>query len=383
MIKKAHQQKDIQLTDTITRKVNLDFLTSSQLKTLLGEYNNHLKYIQDRLDITINQRQHKFTLSGDLTAVERGENILNKLADEALTATHITPEELHLIIQSSMSRVTEAREALEAQLADNDNVDGVEGVDGEDNSHNYTPISLRTRKGKIVPRGGNQQHYVKRILSSDVSFGVGPAGTGKTYLAVACAVDMLERNEIERILLVRPAVEAGEKLGFLPGDLTQKIDPYLRPLYDALYEMLGFEKVGKLLERQIIEVAPLAYMRGRTLNNSFVILDEAQNTTPEQMKMFLTRLGFGSRAVITGDITQVDLPRGHKSGLAQALQILGKIEEIHITKFDSKDVVRHQLVQKIVEAYDVFDEQQEAIKEARKQARLEEQARKQAENDKI
>ena len=345
---------------------------------MLGEYNNHLKYIQDRLDITITQRQHKFSLSGDLTAVERGEVILNKLADEAQTANHITPEELHLIIQSSMSRVTEAREALEAQLAD-DSVDGDE--DNGDNSHNYTPVSLRTRKGKIIPRGGNQQEYVKQILSSDVSFGVGPAGTGKTYLAVACAVDMLERNEIERILLVRPAVEAGEKLGFLPGDLTQKIDPYLRPLYDALYEMLGFEKVGKMIERQIIEVAPLAYMRGRTLNNSFVILDEAQNTTPEQMKMFLTRLGFGSRAVITGDITQVDLPRGHKSGLAQALQILGKIDEIHITKFDSKDVVRHQLVQKIVEAYGVYDEEQEALKEARKQARLEEQERKLAEQN--
>ena len=207
-----------------------------------------------------------------------------------------------------------------------------------------------------------------------MSFGVGPAGTGKTYLAVACAVDMLERNEIERILLVRPAVEAGEKLGFLPGDLTQKIDPYLRPLYDALYEMLGFEKVGKMLERQIIEVAPLAYMRGRTLNNSFVILDEAQNTTPEQMKMFLTRLGFGSRAVITGDMSQVDLPRGTQSGLRQALQILTPIEEIHITYFDSKDVVRHQLVQKIVQAYDVFDEEQEAEKLAKKQARLAEQA---------
>lgn len=181
---------------------------------------------------------------------------------------------------------------------------------------------------------------------------------------------MLERNEIERILLVRPAVEAGEKLGFLPGDLTQKIDPYLRPLYDALYEMLGFEKVGKLLERQIIEVAPLAYMRGRTLNNSFVILDEAQNTTPEQMKMFLTRLGFGSRAVITGDMSQVDLPRGTQSGLRQALHILSDIDEIHITKFDSKDVVRHQLVQKIVQAYDKFDEEQEAIKQAKKQERL-------------
>ena len=222
---------------------------------------------------------------------------------------------------------------------------------------------------------------MRDILSSDVSFGLGPAGTGKTSLAGGCAVDMLERNEIERILLVRPAVEAGEKLGFLPGDLTQKIDPYLRPLYDALYEMLGFDKVGKMLEKQIIEVAPLAYMRGRTLNNSFVILDEAQNTTPEQMKMFLTRLGFGSRAVITGDITQVDLPRGSKSGLAQAMEILSGIEEIHITKFDSKDVVRHQLVQKIVEAYDVFDEEQLALQEKRKFERMKEQERKQAIND--
>ena len=358
------------MTDAITRKVSLDFLTSSQLKVLLGEYNNHIKYIQDRLDITINQRQHDFTLSGDLTAIERAESILNKLADEAQTAKHISPEELHLIIQSSVSRASEAEE--EANRNE---------TNGEDDTlaEAFTPISLRTRKGKIIPRGGNQQQYVKRILTSDVSFGVGPAGTGKTYLAVACAVDMLERNEIERILLVRPAVEAGEKLGFLPGDLSQKIDPYLRPLYDALYEMLGFDKVGKMIEKQIIEVAPLAYMRGRTLNNSFVILDEAQNTTPEQMKMFLTRLGFGSRAVITGDITQVDLPRGHKSGLAQALQILSKIEEIHITKFDSKDVVRHQLVQKIVEAYDYFDEEQESLKEARKLARIAEQDRRMVE----
>ncbi|MDO5770374.1 MAG: PhoH family protein [Psychrobacter sp.] len=358
------------MTDAITRKVSLDFLTSPQLKVLLGEYNNHIKYIQDRLDITINQRQNEFTLSGDLTAIERAESILNKLADEAQTAKHISPEELHLIIQSSVSRASEAEE--EANRNE---------TNGEDDTlaEAFTPISLRTRKGKIIPRGGNQQEYVKRILTSDVSFGVGPAGTGKTYLAVACAVDMLERNEIERILLVRPAVEAGEKLGFLPGDLSQKIDPYLRPLYDALYEMLGFDKVGKMIEKQIIEVAPLAYMRGRTLNNSFVILDEAQNTTPEQMKMFLTRLGFGSRAVITGDITQVDLPRGHKSGLAQALQILSKIEEIHITKFDSKDVVRHQLVQKIVEAYDYFDEEQESLKETRRLARIAEQDRRMVE----
>ena len=208
-----------------------------------------------------------------------------------------------------------------------------------------------------------------------------PAGTGKTYLAVAAAVDMLERNEIQRILLVRPAVEAGEKLGFLPGDLTQKIDPYLRPLYDALYEMLGFEKVAKLIERQVIEVAPLAYMRGRTLNHSFVILDEAQNTTPEQMKMFLTRLGFGSRAVITGDVTQVDLPRGQQSGLAHALRVLENVHEIHITRFHSRDVVRHQLVQKIVEAYEGWDSEQQRLSA---EARAERKARQEAliaEND--
>ncbi|WP_201588157.1 PhoH family protein [Psychrobacter jeotgali] len=354
----------------MSRRVKFESLTPAQLKTVLGEYNNHMKYLQERLDIKISQRQGDFTLSGDLTGVERGERILYKLADEAQNSKDISAEELHLIIQSSLSRDEDQQD--EEHLTADDSEEDLQSA------RDFTPVSLRTRKGKIVPRGGNQQRYVKNILDSDVSFGIGPAGTGKTYLAVACAVDMLERNEIERILLVRPAVEAGEKLGFLPGDLTQKIDPYLRPLYDALYEMIGFEKVGKMLERQTIEVAPLAYMRGRTLNNSFVILDEAQNTTPEQMKMFLTRLGFGSRAVITGDITQVDLPRGHKSGLAQAMDILSGIEEIHITKFDSKDVVRHHLVQKIVEAYDVFDDEQLALQEQRKQERIKEQERKQA-----
>jgi len=362
------------LTDSMSRRIKFESLTPAQLKTVLGEYNNHMKYIQERLDIKIIQRQGDFCLSGDVTSVERGERIIYKMVDEAQNTKDISAEELHLIIQSSISR-DEGREA------DEQNSDNAEEEDDLEDASEFTPVSLRTRKGRIVPRGGNQQRYVKNVLSSDVSFGIGPAGTGKTYLAVACAVDMLERNEIERILLVRPAVEAGEKLGFLPGDLTQKIDPYLRPLYDALYEMLGFEKVGKMIERQIIEVAPLAYMRGRTLNNSFVILDEAQNTTPEQMKMFLTRLGFGSRAVITGDITQVDLPRGHKSGLAQAMDILSGIEEIHITKFDSKDVVRHQLVQKIVEAYDVFDDEQMALQEKRKFERRKEQERKQAITD--
>ena len=358
------------MTDTMSRHVKIEFLTPAQLKTVLGEYNNNLKYLQERLDIKISQRQGDFTLSGDITGVERGELILYKLVDEAQNSKDISPEELHLIIQSSLARDQDEADKIEATEQTDE-----EGIDAP--SH-FTPISLRTRKGKIIPRGGNQQRYVRDILSSDVSFGIGPAGTGKTYLAVACAVDMIERNEIERILLVRPAVEAGEKLGFLPGDLTQKIDPYLRPLYDALYEMIGFDKVGKMIERQEIEIAPLAYMRGRTLNNSFVILDEAQNTTPEQMKMFLTRLGFGSRAVITGDISQVDLPRGTKSGLAQAMDILKDIEEIHITKFDSKDVVRHQLVQKIVEAYDEFDDREEMLKEKRKQERLAEQEHKQA-----
>ncbi|MDN3452045.1 MULTISPECIES: PhoH family protein [unclassified Psychrobacter] len=355
----------------MSRRIKFESLTPAQLKTVLGEYNNHMKYIQKRLDIKIMQRQGDFCLSGDVTGVERGERIIYKMVDEAQNKKDISAEELHLIIQSSISRDEDM--AADEQEADDD-----ADIEALEAAHEFTPVSLRTRKGRIIPRGGNQQSYVQNVLNSDVSFGIGPAGTGKTYLAVACAVDMLERNEIERILLVRPAVEAGEKLGFLPGDLTQKIDPYLRPLYDALYEMIGVEKVGKLIEKQVIEIAPLAYMRGRTLNNSFVILDEAQNTTPEQMKMFLTRLGFGSRAVITGDVTQVDLPRGHKSGLAQAMEILSGIEEIHITKFDSKDVVRHQLVQKIVEAYDVFDEEQIILEEKRKFERIKEQERRQA-----
>lgn len=311
---------------SITRTLTLD-LTPYQLRTLVGEYNIHLKYLQERLNITIVQRQCDFILTGVLSDVERGEHILDKMAEVARERDHIDSQELHLLVQSSLAR-------------------------GHDTS---IDVSLNTRKGKITPKGHNQANYIRHILTSDISFGVGPAGTGKTYLAVAAAVDMLERGEIERILLVRPAVEAGEKLGFLPGDLTQKVDPYLRPLYDALYELMGVEKVGKLIERQIIEIAPLAYMRGRTLNNSFVILDEAQNTTPEQMKMFLTRLGFGSRAVITGDVSQVDLPRGQKSGMVVALDVLRNIKEIHITEFNSRDVVRHHLVQKIIDAYDAYD----------------------------
>ena len=346
---------------SITRTVAFD-LSPKQLKIVLGEYNKHLKYIQERLGISIVQRADSFILTGELNNVTGGEHVLNDLISLAKEQDNITSEELHLIVQSDLSHADE----VDSSAHDTD-----------------ISVSLRTRKGRITPRGANQQQYVQKILTCDISFGVGPAGTGKTFLAVAAAVDMLERGEIERILLVRPAVEAGEKLGFLPGDLTQKIDPYLRPLYDALYEMLGFEKVGKLIERQIIEIAPLAYMRGRTLNNSFVILDEAQNTTPEQMKMFLTRLGYGSRAVITGDTSQIDLPRGQKSGLVQALGILADIDEIHITNFTSKDVVRHHLVQKIVEAYDAYDvietAENEKRQEQRRQQRRQEELAKQQE----
>jgi phosphate starvation-inducible PhoH-like protein len=212
--------------------------------------------------------------------------------------------------------------------------------------------TLQSRKGEIKGRTINQNGYIQAIFNNDVTFGIGPAGTGKTYLAVACAVDHFEREMVKRIVLVRPAVEAGEKLGFLPGDLSQKVDPYLRPLYDALYDLMGFEKVGKLFERNLIEIAPLAFMRGRTLNGSFIILDEAQNTTPEQMKMFLTRIGFGSKAVITGDLTQIDLDKRQKSGLIEVEKILGKIRGLHFHKFTKQDVVRHPLVQKIVEAYE-------------------------------
>jgi phosphate starvation-inducible PhoH-like protein len=214
------------------------------------------------------------------------------------------------------------------------------------------PVILHTRRTDLRGRTPTQHTYLQNILSHDVTFGLGPAGTGKTYLAVACAVDALERDQVKRIVLTRPAVEAGERLGFLPGDLAQKVDPYLRPLYDALYDLLGFDRTAKMFERQMIEIAPLAYMRGRTLNHAFIILDEAQNTTPEQMKMFLTRIGFGSKAVVTGDTTQVDLPRGHKNGLVEAQEVLGDVRGIAMTRFTSADVVRHPLVGRIVDAYD-------------------------------
>ncbi len=306
---------------------------NERLRNVCGQLDEHLRQVERRLGIEISNRGNSFELLGEPAAIAAGREVLQGLY-RATAEEDLSPARVHLFLQES-------------------------GVDALlDDAAEVPETVIKTRRGLVRPRGPNQAQYIHKVMTYDINFGVGPAGTGKTYLAVACAVDALERDQIRRILLVRPAVEAGERLGFLPGDLAQKIDPYLRPLYDALYEMLGFERVHKLIERNVIEVAPLAYMRGRTLNEAFIILDEAQNTTTEQMKMFLTRLGFGSTAVITGDVTQIDLPRGQKSGLRQATEVLRKVDGISFTFFNARDVVRHSLVQKVVQAYDRFDREQ-------------------------
>ncbi|RUO47798.1 PhoH family protein [Pseudidiomarina aquimaris] len=319
-----------------TLDINLEPADSRRLAELCGPFDENLKHIERRLGIEITYRNDAFRLIGPQHTVNAAAKLLRDLYVETATvkgqAGEIEPQQVHLAIQQA-------------------NV--LEQGQGDPAAEKMTHI--KTKRGMIKPRNHNQAEYVRAILSHDVNFGVGPAGTGKTYLAVAAAVDALERQEIRRILLTRPAVEAGEKLGFLPGDLAQKVDPYLRPLYDALFEMLGFERVEKLIERNVIEVAPLAYMRGRTLNDAFIILDESQNTTCEQMKMFLTRIGFNSRAVITGDITQVDLPRGQKSGLRHVIEVLRDVPDISFTFFQAGDVVRHPVVQRIVQAYEDFD----------------------------
>ena len=315
-------------TNTAPHQVTLEPIDSQQLANLCGPFDSHLRQIETRLGITINNRGNDFQLIGNDELVVAAGELLGQLASEVTSGVNLTSDKVHLFLQES---------GVEA-LSDAE-------VDGND-------FIIATRKKSIKPRGRNQIGYIRAIRSNDINFGVGPAGTGKTYLAVACAVEALEQEQVRRILLVRPAVEAGEKLGFLPGDLSQKIDPYLRPLYDALYEMLGFERVEKLIEKNVIEVAPLAYMRGRTLNDSYIILDESQNTTVEQMKMFLTRVGFGSTVVVTGDITQIDLPNKTMSGLRHVLTVLKDINRISFTHFSSRDVVRHPLVQRIVEAYD-------------------------------
>lgn len=333
------------------RQLTLEPHDARRLSELSGQFHEHIKLIEQQLGVAIHSRGNHFRVEGPAAAVNSAVNVLESLYAETGEREHLDAEAVHMLL---------------ATLEET-------GIEGEVASAEKPGSSLHTKRGAIKPRGENQRKYVEALLGNDISFGVGPAGTGKTWLAVAAAVHLLEKDEIRRIMLVRPAVEAGEKLGFLPGDLTEKINPYLRPLYDALYEMLGFERVGKLIEKQVIEIAPLAYMRGRTLNNAFIILDEGQNTTPEQMKMFLTRLGFGSKAVITGDITQVDLPKGQESGLAHALRVLHDVKGIHITRFTSRDVVRHRLVQVIVEAYEAYDQKEggrEKKPAGRRQARV-------------
>lgn len=320
-------------TSTDTHRFTLDSFEAARFANLCGPYDEHLRLIEQRLNITIRNRAEQFELLGPREQTRSAEQLIRRLY-RATKNSDLTPDTVHLYLQESSMQELSSPTASASPASS---------------------VALRTRKGAIRPRGENQQNYVKSILAHDINFGIGPAGTGKTFLAVACAVDALERELVQHILLVRPAVEAGEKLGFLPGDLSQKIDPYLRPLYDALFEMLGVEHVTRLIEKQVIEVAPLAYMRGRTLSNSFIILDESQNTTTEQMKMFLTRIGFGSTAVITGDVTQVDLPRGTTSGLIHVTKVLKDVPGIGFTFFKSSDVVRHPLVQRIVEAYESYN----------------------------
>jgi len=311
---------------------------NSRLTNLLGPFNNHLRQVERGFGVEINQRGFEFEIVGGRFATEQAEGVLRDLFTEA-EHEPLSPQRIHLAVQS--------------RLAGGPSLQGL--APGLTNDESEPECQIRTPKGWIRARGSSQVRYLEAIRQQDLVFGVGPAGTGKTYLAVAAAVEALEADQVRRIVLVRPAVEAGEKLGFLPGDLAQKIDPYLRPMYDALYEMLGFERVGRMIERHVIEVAPLAFMRGRTLNEAFIILDEAQNTTPEQMKMFLTRIGFGSRAVVTGDITQIDLPPRVQSGLRQALKLLIGVEGVAQCLFQNRDVVRHPLVKRIVAAYDAFD----------------------------
>jgi phosphate starvation-inducible PhoH-like protein len=319
------------MTELTQHDFALDPLDNARLANLCGPFDEHLRQVELRLGVEINNRGNIFRVIGEESAVRAAEKVLHALyaatEHEALSGPAVN---LHL---------TES---------------GVDAL-GEDLAGDVQEVTIKVKRGVIRGRGPNQQRYLHAIATHDINFGVGPAGTGKTFLAVASAVEALEASRVQRVLLVRPAVEAGEKLGFLPGDLSQKVDPYLRPLYDALYEMLGFERVAKLMERDVIEIAPLAYMRGRTLNDSYVILDEAQNTTVEQMKMFLTRIGFGSVAVVTGDVTQVDLPRNARSGLRHAIEVLRGVEGISFTFFTARDVVRHPLVARIVRAYEAAE----------------------------
>ena len=318
----------------ISRDVVLEPADNGRLANLCGQFDEHLRQIERRLNVEIASRGNRFRVTGQPGAAEVGGDVLSRLF-EMTDEERLDPERVHMLLQES--------------FMDEANDDAV------DTDEMQEEVSIQTRRKLIRARGANQTAYVRNIREHDLAFGIGPAGTGKTYLAVAAAVDALESEQVRRIVLVRPAVEAGERLGFLPGDLSQKVDPYLRPMYDALYDMIGAERVTRLIERNVIEIAPLAFMRGRSLNESFVILDEAQNTSVEQMKMFLTRIGFGSSAVVTGDVTQIDLPNGQMSGLRNAADVLVDVKGVSFTYFTPNDVVRHQLVQRIVRAYEEND----------------------------
>lgn len=317
----------------ISQEISLLPADNGRLSNFCGQLDTHLRQIEARLEVEIANRGNQFKVTGLANSVKAACAVMQKLF-ESTEKEQLTAELIHLAMQdASIDHMLNASSIEPAQDL----------------------VSIKTKYGMVKGRGANQQDYLKKIVSHDINFGVGPAGTGKTYLAVACAIEALQTEKVKKIILVRPAVEAGEKLGFLPGDMAQKVDPYLRPLYDALYEMLGFERVEKMLDRGVIEVAPLAFMRGRTLNDAFIILDEAQNTTIEQIKMFLTRVGFGSTAVVTGDITQIDLPSEKMSGLRHVLEVLKDVEGISFTFFNVRDVVRHPLVKRIVSAYEAYE----------------------------
>ena len=361
-------KRNLMITFTLEPQEN------ARLQSLCGAFDENIKLIEKEFNLNISRNNFTFTVkSNDENPKSHHEQLIDRAAKLIQTlyvetapikgkVKELDLEDVHIALQESRML-------------------SQEGSESRSENHVYS-TTIKTKRGLIKPRGENQIQYLHNILTHDISFGIGPAGTGKTFLAVAAAVEALERQEIRRILLTRPAVEAGEKLGFLPGDLGQKIEPYLRPLYDALFEMLGFERVQKLMERNVIEIAPLAYMRGRTLNDSFIILDESQNTTVEQMKMFLTRIGFNSKAVITGDVTQIDLPRSTKSGLRHAMEVLSKVSELSFNYFESKDIVRHPVVAKVVQAYEEWEAQDEIRRqEIAAQRRAEREQKVRSENE--